>query len=608
MKFLSPIFALNEISREVSENFVMGLGIVLKLILSIAFAAFWVNVSAEDVLVIDLQEASLPERMAALTCQGLMNRDGLDAVYTIKDGWDEQWLATALDLVPGEIVNVPLKEFLEFLCEQEKFGTLIYSKSEHHEVIPQIITLAGVLDAVPLDVDSGMDQISTWMDHEVVFDARIEFLGFTEVEATAYVFDNYANLTTGVGMMNPGWKQPDDFHPIQHELVKEPGVGLTDFIVKNRIFNFFLYLGCVPLTDAHALLERMMTDGSTPWKKPVEVYGYNDAVHFFGSIFEAETNCISAHNMGQVASSDQNNFSFFNRREPIQSPDDLEQYLDVLMKTRDDIADGTLVYDPNKTYMTFILGDGDNIAFMKGGRRGWMEERLQICEERGGCDFPLVWTISPHLLYMGPDYLTWYYSKANETGQDVFVLPPSGHLYAYPGMMNGPVLDAFVEQTNQDCKLMSSTGSVHWEWFYGWQQAFDRYFPKYSVPDSCIKSFFSTNVPYNFLTNVVWPDYFIALDEDIIVFKPREWRGTDTEGEPPFSDQNFLTEEEMAAEINGYDKGSVSHLYLTSDGGMNLEILHTMIDLLDDHVKVVNHEELTEMARQKTALQKQSKH
>ena len=36
------------------------------------------------------------------------------------------------------------------------------------------------------------------------------------------------------------------------------------------------------------------------WKKPVEVMGYNNAIHFFGSVFEAETNCISAHNMGQV--------------------------------------------------------------------------------------------------------------------------------------------------------------------------------------------------------------------------------------------------------------------------------------------------------------------
>ena len=97
------------------------------------------------------------------------------------------------------------------------------------------------------------------------------------------------------------------------------------------------------------------------------VYGYNDAVDIFGGwVFEAETNCLSEHNMGQVASSGQNDFSFFNKKS-IQSPDELQGYLDVLMKTRQDISDGNLVYDPSKTYMTFIVGDGDNVAFMKGG-------------------------------------------------------------------------------------------------------------------------------------------------------------------------------------------------------------------------------------------------
>ena len=110
-----------------------------------------------------------------------------------------------------------------------------------------------------------------------------------------------------------------------------------------------------------------MMSADTPWKKPVEVYGYNDAVNIFGgSVFEAETNCIQEHNMGQVPSSGQNNFSFFNRKNSIQSPNDLNKYLESLMKTREDIAQGTLVYDPSITYMSFIVGDGDNTAFMKG--------------------------------------------------------------------------------------------------------------------------------------------------------------------------------------------------------------------------------------------------
>ena len=55
----------------------------------------------------------------------------------------------------------------------------------------------------------------------------------------------------------------------------------------------------------------------------------------------------------------------------------------------------------------------------------------------------------------------------------------------------------------------------------------------------------------------------------------------------------------MAAEINNYPAGTVTHLYLTSDGGLNLPMVYRMLDMLESHVKVVNHEELTEMARQR---------
>ena len=44
-------------------------------------------------------------------------------------------------------------------------------------------------------------------------------------------------------MMNPGWKQPDDLHPFVANLTEDPSVGLADYIVKERIFNFFLYQG-----------------------------------------------------------------------------------------------------------------------------------------------------------------------------------------------------------------------------------------------------------------------------------------------------------------------------------------------------------------------------
>ena len=42
-------------------------------------------------------------------------------------------------------------------------------------------------------------------------------------------------------MMNPGWKQPDTLPPATHDLVKDRDVGLADFLIKEIVFNFFIY-------------------------------------------------------------------------------------------------------------------------------------------------------------------------------------------------------------------------------------------------------------------------------------------------------------------------------------------------------------------------------
>ena len=95
--------------------------------------------------------------------------------------------------------------------------------------------------------------------------------------------------------------------------------------------------------------------------------------------------------------------------------------------------------------MGFVIGDGDNLNFLKGSRHDWFKQRLDYCGEAArtkGRDsaayltqdcFPLIWTVSPTILKDAPDMLRWYYDASYETGQDFFTLPPSGDLYAYPG-------------------------------------------------------------------------------------------------------------------------------------------------------------------------------
>ena len=70
---------------------------------------------------------------------------------------------------------------------------------------------------------------------------------------------------------------------------------------------------------------------------------------------------------------------------------------------------------------------------------------------------------------------------------------------------------------------------MHWEWFYGWHTTFAHYFPKYLLEeDPCINSFFATNVPYNFPTDVVWEDTYkvrvrVVTVEQLQHVQPRCW-------------------------------------------------------------------------------------
>jgi hypothetical protein len=134
--------------------------------------------------------------------------------------------------------------------------------------------------------------------------------------------------------------------------------------------------------------------------------------------------------MGQVASNGVNNLSYFQSGTPIS--DELHQAYATVGE-----------YDNTKTYISFIMGDGDNVSFMKGGRRDFMEERLKKCEDAPTSCFPLLWTISPALLTIAPDWIRWYYGNQDVTKNEFFVLPPSGDTYSYPSEMTGTDADNF---------------------------------------------------------------------------------------------------------------------------------------------------------------------
>ena len=547
--------------------------------------------------VVDMRNANLTTQLAVQVCIGLTNREGADApvsaaaaahvaadalsagappkgAYGILGSQDLDWLSKLYGITNPSLVAADafLHSCMAGVAQHRRIR---YHYDAQKLVAPNLMTLAGVLRAVPLE-----DNMAAASGAAVVFDALQSWAGFASINATRYMFQQHANATTALAMLNPGLDvHKNQRHPPLTGTIKP---DLVDFVVSRRVFTFYLNMGCIPGTEEHALLDTMVTSGT--WPLPIAVFGYDDTwPEFGGDLFEAETTCAQAHNMGQVASANFNNLGYFARAPAVTSP----------------IKQNPLprvTYNASRTYMAFIVGDGDNLDFLKGTRADWMEQRLAMCANASAnaCP-PLSWTLSPHIAQLAPDMLHWYYQQARVTGRDYFLLPPSGHLYAYPGLMPPDAQAAFVSATEDDVDLYSTDGTVEWEWFTAWQKSMDTYYPRYAAKNR-VRGLFAVNVPFMLPIPAFGEDFYKVFANRTVVFRPREWRGTQGSSSIPLSKREYLTIDEMAAEINGYKPGTVSQIYLTSDGGANLTAFAGLAQRLAEHVEVVPTSTLVDMA------------
>jgi hypothetical protein len=443
-------------------------------------------------IVVDISKATFPTQMAVQVCVGLFNRDDTVAgtAYSFFKTNDKEWLADTEGITNPYIT--PTADFLKKCMQTEGLakGYIRYNATEMMITVPNLVTLAAVLDAVPLeDADPAIAAAGA----PLVFDAVKEWEGFGYYDATNYMYTNYVNLTSTMSKMNPGLNVHTD--PIFPKLTGKSDLGLVDFIVAKRLFNFFLNDGCIPLTRDHTLMDKMVA--TNPWPQPVRVYGYDDTFPLAGDLYEAETNCVKRHNLGQIASNGCSNLAFYSRKPPISTP---------ILQNNDPPV--PKAYNGSKTYVVLVMGDGDNLNFVKGSRREWMQKRVAYCTNttstRKNKCFPVLWSMSPVTLHAAPDWLRWYYQQAAKTKvpplhsyplplhsstlsllpssppyppppfsppfllpplfqADYFVLPPSGDLYAYPSLMEPAQQAEFVRNTEKDCYLMNTSGTVAWD-------------------------------------------------------------------------------------------------------------------------------------------------
>ena len=519
-------------------------------------------------------EAQPSFQLAVQACVGLYNRRLGGSVYLQRDAHDDEWLSE-LGLSPASSLSA--SDFLNN-CLSDFSECLHYDYSTQQEILPSILTVASAREAVPLDV--ALD-ISC---PEVTFNAIEAFADInTPALASQHSFELVGDQTTGLAMLNPGY----DIHAedlSNPELIHDMSEAMVDFVFSERLFATFLNNGCIDNHPEKEVLDEIVNAGH--WPSPIGVYGYNDSWLVGGYIYEAQTRCLDSRNMGAIPTKT-NNLSFFSTRRPaiedvgVLQPNDAE----------------SIVYDASQSYVAFIVGDGDNIHFIMTTRNTWLRQRLAGCEASEADCKPLTWSISPHLTQIAPDVLEWYYALSRQTGQDYFTLPPSGYLYAYPASLNASDQDRFVTLTEQSAELFGLHTTVHWEWFDTWDAAQEEFLPKYATENGPIQAVIPVNVPYSLDAFPGWPDdkFYEVLSGsggELVLFRPRQWRGIDDR-----DDLFFLNPQRMADEISSYPAGTVTAIYMTSDGGLNLEnSFFELVGLLPPHVTLVSADTAARLA------------
>jgi len=160
------------------------------------------------------------------------------------------------------------------------------------------------------------------------------------------------------------------------------------------------------------------------------------------------------------------------------------------------------------------------------------------------------------------------------------------------------VQDRFVSATETDACVLGVSGTVHWDWIGTWHEAEDHFLPKYARNGGPIRGVFPMNVPYLIPPFPWWPAnqfYEILTGADggrVALFKPRQWRGVNND-----ADIHFLSPRRMADEVGAYPRGTITWVYLTSDGGLTLEnSFLALSQLLPPHVQLVSTDTAARLA------------
>jgi hypothetical protein len=213
--------------------------------------------------VLDLTPAdvNIRNKINVQICSGLMNRDERDTggVYTLMDEpYDSDWLADAEGVTDPELTSID--SFLSTCASMKDLvkGYILYDYASQQVLVPNLITMASIMDALLLESSDPMTS-----SLPLLFDSITTWKGYNAVNSTAYMYENHIDATSTLAWMNPGYDQHQD--PKNPPLTRDLNPKLIDYIVKTRIFNFYMNDACIKGTDDYELMSQIVVNN--PWAR-----------------------------------------------------------------------------------------------------------------------------------------------------------------------------------------------------------------------------------------------------------------------------------------------------------------------------------------------------
>lgn len=384
---------------------------------------------ADAWVVVDLRGTDPAARRAAISLQGLLNRDR-PFCYVLATPEDEGWLhwLHAAYAPNAAIRQIEVEAFFQEFAAG-RFPAVIYDPDALHAAANVATAWAAAHNAIVATED-----VAARYGLEVAEDLRKRTFAASH-EAFDWALRSWA----------PGTPRRTASIAPSRDLI-------SDYLIAHRIFPFWVSGPRDAVEPGGDVLgeirfaQRLLS--ATPLNTPVFGFG-----HFalYRGIGEAEmVEMVSRFGKYQVVTGQTPNLSFFSgfRVESLKQKRRTPPQL-----------------DPSRVYVALIVSDGDNVNY-------WHARFPKLWQDPGRGTFPINWSIGPAAMDLEGPMVARAYADATEN--DHFVAAVSGAGYIYPEIYGtafaepAPIFQGFLEQTRALMTRMDiATLHIHHHGPYG---------------------------------------------------------------------------------------------------------------------------------------------